>query len=190
MSLVGNFWTHPNALYYRALVDVGPASNPGTFKGVQDDLTDWLSAIQCYFSFSLVQHLFQRQKLPRDAKQTPLFSIVAVVVFILYFVGTTLAILTFATKLFAATRVSWYFPEDMARAVGNVNCVLGEPSDRKACLLYLANTPAHLSSRLDAGLGAVLQAVIILADGLLVSIGYWYCIIILSYHGIDYSQFA
>jgi hypothetical protein len=114
-----------------------------------------------------VRHLFEQRKLPRHSRKSPHFSIVTTVVFILFLVATLLAIVTFSYKLFAATRVSWYPQEDEGKITTMYSCVLPDV-DIDACPLFFTYTPSPLASQLDMALGAVFQAVVILADGLLV----------------------
>ncbi|KAH6890930.1 hypothetical protein BKA70DRAFT_1327109 [Coprinopsis sp. MPI-PUGE-AT-0042] len=168
MSLVGDFWSHPNILYHYALLDLG--LGPSTFKAIQDDLASIVilttfSVIQGYLSFSIVRHLFGRHNLPRDSRKSPKFSIVAVVVSILYLVASVLAMVTFATKLFGAAKVTYYQNESQIPDSVMYMCVLVELYE--TCPLFFTYIPSPLASQLDIALGAVFQAVVILADGLL-----------------------
>ncbi|KAH6890931.1 hypothetical protein BKA70DRAFT_1572149 [Coprinopsis sp. MPI-PUGE-AT-0042] len=170
MSLVGDFWTHPNILYHYGLADMG--FGPEAFKAIQDDLASIVvlsafSVIQCYLSFCIVLHLSERQKLPRHLRRSPKFSVVAVIVFILDLVALVLAIVAFSTKLFGAAKLAYYLPEDQDQITSafGYSCVL--PELLETCPLFYTNIPSPIASRLDTALGAVLQAVVILADGLL-----------------------
>jgi hypothetical protein len=192
MSLVGDFWTHPNVLYHDALLNIRFADDQDTYRGVQDDLASIViltvfsgkhfapctnnfadmypisPVIQCYLSFLVVQHLFGQRKLPQHSRKSPHFSIVTTIVFILFFVATLLAIVTFSLKLFAATKVAWYPRGDTWKSTSMYSCALPYV-DTDVCPLFFAYTPSPLASQLDMALGAVFQAVVILADGLLVS---------------------
>lgn len=169
MSLVGDFWTHPNVLYHYALLDLG--LGPESFKAIQDDLASIIimavfSVLQSYLSFNILRHILQNQSsLPRSSRKSSTFSIVAVAVFVLYCAAAVLAIATFASKLSVAAKVNYWADErDIPPGTG-YSCVL--PDVFEGCPLFYTYRPSPLASRLDTALGAVFQAVVILADGLL-----------------------